>query len=55
MASPLSILKTVLNINHNRMHVTNCEQTTVTIHRFGEPYEQTRIYVHAKPYERLQR
>ena len=25
MASPLSILKTVLNLTHNRMHVTNCE------------------------------
>ena len=55
MASPLSILKTVLNINHNCMHVTNCEQSTVTIHRFGETYEQTQIYVHARPYERLQK
>lgn len=55
MASPLSILKTVLNLNHNRMHVTNCEQKTVTVHRFGETYEQTRVYVHARPYERVQK
>ena len=43
MASPLSILKTVLNLNHNRMHVISCEQKTVTVHRFGETCEQTRI------------
>ena len=55
MASPLSILKTVLNLNHNRMHVTNCETATVTVHRFGETFEQTRIYVHARPYERVQK
>lgn len=55
MASPLSILKSVLNLNHNRMHVTNCEQKTVTVHRFGETCEQTRIYVHARPYERVQK
>ena len=40
MASPLSILKTVLNLNHNRMHVTSCETATVTVHRFGETFEQ---------------
>ena len=55
MASPLSILKTVLNLNHNRMHVTNCETATVTVHRFGETFEQTRVYVHARPYERVQK
>ena len=55
MASPLSILKTVLNLNHNRMHITSCETTTVTVHRFGETFEQTRIYVHARPYERIQK
>ena len=55
MASPLSILKTVLNLNHNRMHVTSCETATVTVHRFGEAFEQTRIYVHARPYERFQK
>jgi transposase len=37
------------------MHVTNCEQARVTVHRFGETYEQTRIYVHARPYERVQK
>ena len=52
MASPLSILKTVLNLNHNQMHVTNCEKRTVSIRRYGESAEQTQIYVHARPYER---
>ena len=55
MASPLSILKTVLHLNHNRMHVISCEQKTVTVHRFGETCEQTRIYVHARPYKQAQR
>lgn len=32
MALSLSILKTVLNLNHNCMHVTGCETTTVTVH-----------------------
>ena len=55
MASPLSILKSVLNLNHNRMHVTNCEQAEVTIHRYGETHRQTRIYVHVRPYTRVQK
>ncbi len=55
MASLLSILKTVLNLNHNYMHVTSCETATVTVHRFGETFEQTRIYVHARPYERARK
>ena len=55
MASPLSILKSVLNLNHNRMHVTNCEQAEVTIHRYGETHRQTRICVHVRPYTRVQK
>ena len=55
MASLLSILKTVLNLNRNCMHVTNCEITSVTTQRFGETFEQTRIYVHANPYKRVQK
>lgn len=54
MASPLTILKSVLNLNHNRMHVTDCEERTVPVHRFGESYEQSRIYVHARPFKRVQ-
>ena len=54
MASPLTILKTVLNLNHNRMHVTDCEVTTVKIRRFGETFDQNRITVHARPYKRVQ-
>lgn len=45
----------VLNLNHNRMHVTSCETATVTVHWFVETIEQTRIYVHARPYERVQK
>ena len=55
MASLLSILKTVLNLNHNRMHISSCETETVTVHRFGETFEQTRIHVHARPYERARK
>ena len=54
MASPLTILKTSLNLNRNCMHVINCEERTVTIHRFGEIFEQTRICVHARPFKRVQ-
>lgn len=54
MASPLTILKSVLNLNHNCMHVTNCEVRSVTVRRFGETFEQTRIYVHARPFKRAQ-
>lgn len=55
MASPLSILKTVLNIKHNRMHVTSCEIVSTTVHRYGDTYQQTRIHVHARPYKRFQK
>lgn len=55
MASPLSILKSVLNFNHNCMHVTDFEEKNVAIRRFGEVHEQTRIYVHARPFKRMQR
>ena len=54
MASPLTILKSVLNLNHNCMHVTDCEEKTVTVHRFGESHEQSWIYVHARPFKRVQ-
>lgn len=54
MASPLSILKSVLNINHNCIHVTECEERSVIVNRFGEQYNQTQIFVHVRPYKRLQ-
>lgn len=54
MASLLSILKNVLNINKNCIHVVNCEETTVTVNRYGESFEQKRILVHARPYKRMQ-
>ena len=50
MASPLTILKIVLNLNHKCMQITGCDEKTVTVHRFGEAYKQTRIYAYAKPY-----
>ena len=54
MASPLTILKSVLNINHNCIHVTDCEERSVLVHRFGEEYNQTQIFVHVRPYKRCQ-
>ena len=54
MASPLTILKIVLNLNHKCMQITGCDEKTVTVHRFGEAYKQTRIYAYAKPYKRFQ-
>ena len=54
MASPLTILKTVLDFNHNCIHVTDCEARTVTVHRFGEEFGQTRIFVHVRPFKRVQ-
>ena len=54
MASPLSILKNVLNLKHNRMHVTNLEAREETVHRYQETYKQIQIHVHARPYKRIQ-
>ena len=53
MASPITILKSVLNLNKNLMHIENCEETTVNVRRDGEIFEQKRIYVHARPYKRI--
>ena len=53
MALPLSILKTVLNLNNNCMHIDGCEKASVALHRYGETYEQTQIRVHARPYKRV--
>lgn len=53
MASPISILKSVLNLKHNRMHVIKCEEKIVAVSRFGETYGQSRIYVHARPYKQV--
>lgn len=34
MTSPLSILKSVLNLNHNCMHVLNCEKKLVQTNHY---------------------
>ena len=54
MASPLTILKNVLNFKHSRMHVSGWEEREETIHRYGETYQQKQICVHARPYKRIQ-
>lgn len=54
MASPLSVLKTVLNLNRNCMHVTSCEEVTALVQHYDEMHEQERIIVHARPYSRVQ-
>ena len=43
MASPLTILKNVLNLKHSRMHVSGWEEREETIHRYGETYQQKQI------------
>ena len=45
MVSPLTILKDVLNLKHSRMHVSGWEEREETIQRYGETYQQNRIYV----------
>ena len=54
MASPITILKNVLNLNKNFMHIENCEETVVTVSHDGEVFEQSRIIVNARPYKRIQ-
>ena len=53
MASMLSILKTIININH--IHVESQEIVSNAISRYGEIFEQKSIMVHARPFRRLQR
>lgn len=55
MASPISILKSVLNLNKNLMHVEDFDETTVNVRRDGEIFKQKRIHVHARPYKRIQK
>ncbi len=52
MASMLSILKTIININH--IHVESQEIVSNAISRYGEIFEQKSILVHARPFRRLQ-
>ena len=56
MASPLSILKSVLNLNRNFIHVAanDCEVVTVSVHRNKEVFDQKQVYVHARPYKSRQ-
>ena len=52
MASLLSILKTVINLN--RVHVENQEIVTEAITSFGEVYEEQQVHVHLRPIRRHQ-
>ena len=52
MASLLSILKTVINLN--RVHVENQEIVTEPISRFGEVFEEQQVHVHLRPIRRYQ-
>jgi transposase len=56
MASPLSLLKSVLNLNKNYMYVEekDCEEVTVTVQKYKETYEQKQIHIHARPYKSKQ-
>ena len=52
MASPLSILKTVINLKH--IHVESLECLKVPVTKFGQVAEQEHIIVHARPFKRKQ-
>lgn len=54
MASPVSRLKSVLNLKHKCIHICNIEPKVVRIHSFGESFDQLQMFVHARPYKRLQ-
>ena len=52
MASPLSILKDVINLK--KIHVESTELVTRNIQRYGESFEQKHIVVHGRPIRRMQ-
>ena len=52
MASLLSILKTVINLNS--VHVENQNIITVQVRHFGELHEEQQIHVHLRPIKRYQ-
>lgn len=54
MASLLSILKSVLNLNHKNIHICGFEEKIVSVHHFCETFEQRQIHIHATPYKRAQ-
>ena len=52
MASLLSILKTVINLN--RVHVENQDLVNVQAKRYGTVFEETQLHVHLRPIKRYQ-
>ena len=52
MASLLSILKTVINLNS--VHVENQNLITVQVRHFGELHEEQQFHVHLRPIKRYQ-
>ena len=52
MASLLSILKTVLNLNS--VHVENQNIVTVQVRHFGELHDEQQLHVHLRPIRRYQ-
>ncbi len=55
MTLPISLLKNILNIQHNCIHITSCELETVNVHRFCEDFEELRIIVSGRPFRRVQK
>lgn len=52
MASPISILKSVLDLNHTvieSQEILNC-----TVHKYGETHDQQQLLVHCRPFKKLQ-
>ena len=54
MASPLTILKNVLNINKNCVHVSGWDQIEEVTKKYGDEFKTESIRVHARPYKRIQ-
>ena len=52
MASLLSILKTVINLN--RVHVENQDLVNVQAKRYGTVFEETQLHLHLRPIKRYQ-
>lgn len=52
MASLLSILKTVINLN--RVHVENQDLVNIQAKRYGTVFEETQLHVHLRPIKRYQ-
>ena len=52
MAISGSILKSLLNLNHNQFRILEVEEKVVPIEKYGESFDQKQLHIHARPYKR---